>query len=495
MTFAAPLFLALATAQAAEPGERLVLSDRTELRGLAAAVDDAGAVRFRDRASGRELAVAPEEIGRIVFSDELPVRDPAAEQLRLHLGGTLSGRVRSADAEAVILEHPAGTLRVRRDGIRAIVLGPLGGAAPELKEEPADILLREGDDGTPTAEYGRLKAIGETVSFAVGEETRTYPRAKVRQILLHRAGATADPPPGWFAKAVFRNGDRVIGVLRSFTADKVGLFVPPLGDVEFPKAAVQALAFVPQARLSIGNLIVCDQAGVREFDRQGRELWAYTQSVQYAWSARKLDNGNVLIANTNYNQVLEVKPSGRNGGEIVWRLDQVSYPYDAIRLENGNTLVAEYAANRVAEYDARTKAAVWQHRANTPSSIQVLENDRVLIGSVHQVVEVDRQGKEQWKLTAPGVRAHRALRLENGHTLVTDHRGQVVEFDSGSKRMWVVQGLQRPVQAIRLEDGNTLILEQGNNRIVEVDPLNTKKHTPVLADLLRLQFPQGMSLY
>lgn len=491
MTFAALLFTALL-----QDPERLVLADRTELRGAATAVDDSGAVRFRDRASGRELAVAPEEIARLSFSEAPPVRDPAAEQVRLHLGGSLSGRIRSADAEAVVLEHPAGTLRVRRDHVRALVFAPLGGALPEIREEAADVLVRESDDGRSlTADYGRLASAGDSLAFVVGGETRTHARAKVRQVILHRGGATPDASAGWFAKAVFRNGDRIVGMLRSFTPEKVGLFAPALGTVEVPKASLQAISFVPQSRLSIGNLLVCDQAGVREFDRQGRELWSYTQSVQYAWSARKLDNGNVLIANTNYNQVLEVKPSGKTGGEIVWRLDQVSYPYDAVRLENGNTLVAEYAANRVAEYDARTRAPVWQHAANNPSSVQVLDNGRLLIASVHQVTEVDRAGTEQWRLTAPGIRAHRAARLESGNTLVTDHRGQVVEFDADSKRVWTAQGLQRPVQAIRLEDGNTLILEQGNNRIVEVDPLNAKKHVPVMADLLRLQFPQGMSLY
>ena len=191
--------------------------------------------------------------------------------------------------------------------------------------------------------------------------------------------------------------------------------------------------------------------------------------------------------------VIEIRPPGRTGGEVVWRQAQANYPYDATRLDNGNTLVAEYATNRVVEYDARTKQPAWQHAIDYPHAVQRLENGNTLICTSVNVVEVDRQGRERWRLAAPGLRPHRATRLENGNTLVVDHqRGRVSEFNLQSTEVWKQQGLSRPVQAIRLDDGGTLILEQGMNRILEVDVGGARRPLPGIRDL---RYPQGMSIY
>ena len=50
-----------------------------------------------------------------------------------------------------------------------------------------------------------------------------------------------------------------------------------------------------------------------------------------------------------------------------------------------------------------------------------------------------------------------------------------------------------PVQAIRLEDGNTLVLDQGTGKVVEVDAVNTKVKTEL--NLRGLSQPQGMTTY
>jgi hypothetical protein len=472
--------------------ERLRLLDRAELRGRAASLDSHGAIVFEERNAGRSVRVAPEEVARIEFPGT--PASPGLELVRLRQGGALSGILKGADPGLVLLQHPAGLLRIARDQVRSIQLSALAGAMPEIRDDPFDVLVVEEDGKEPQAEYGRLKEVGAAVVFAsMAGEARSYARASVRQILLRGPAAAEETPAGWFAKLVFRNGDRVVGALRSITPGRVGIWSPAFGAIEADKRDVQSLSFVTQARLSIGRLLVCDQAGVRELDRAGRELWTYGSNAQYAWSARKLENGNVLVANTNFNQVLEIQPKGRSGGEVVWRLEQANYPYDAIRLENGNTMVAEYAVNRVVEYDARTGAPATQFAVNHPVSLQSLENGSTLVASAAGVVELDRRGQVTWRLVAAGVRPHRASRLENGNTLVVDHlRGQVTEFDPSSKRVWSLSSLQRPVQAIRLEDGNTLILEQGNNRIIEVDPSNPKK--PVL-EIKGLQYPQGMSVF
>jgi hypothetical protein len=490
------LVLILLSPAAQDAPDRLVYADRSELRGELSGLDPSGAILFKDVASGRVLNVSPEEVWKLAFEgDGAPAEDkPGEESLRFSLGGGLSGRRVRFEKDEAVIEHPAGLLRARRAEIRVITLLAPSGAMPEIKDGTEDVVVREDDKKNLVAETGRLVSIKETVTLSAGGVERAFPRESVRQILLRGDGARgAEAAAGWFAKVAFRNGDKVVGVLRAAPAGKLSVFSTALGAVELDRKQLRSVTFVPTARLSVGHLLICDQAGVRELDRSGREIWSFQQSAQYAWSARKLENGNVLVANTNFNEVIEIRPTGRTGGEVLWRLQQANYPYDASRLDNGNTLVAEYATNRVVEYDAKTKQPAWQHAIDYPHAAQRLENGNTLICTSASVVEVDRGGKERWRLAAAGLRPHRATRLENGNTLVVDHqRGRVVEYNAKSEQVWEQKGLSRPVQALRLDDGGTLILEQGMNRVLEVDVAGTRRPLPGVRDL---RYPQGMSMY
>lgn len=508
-----------------EGGARLYLTDRTDLRGEIAGLDASGMLDVQTGSGPRRVAV--EEILKIQFAKEgEAVRfDGDGERARLFHGGTLSGKIKSCTETGAVVETAAGVFRLRRADIKSLTLGSLSGLPPELRDERKDILVREiervekKEDGKEktvrqaVAVYGRLKSIGEKVLFRVmpvkkppaegappdpepapaAEEDREFDRASVKQVYFHHERPPGELPAGWFAKILFRNGDKLVGVLRGFDEGRVRVFSHLFGSAEIERKHIHTIAFVQYARMTVGNILICDQNGVHEYDRQGNVLWSYTQNTQYAWSARKLENGNVLVANTNNNQVLELKPVGKSGADIHWQINNSNYPYDAVRLENGNTLVAEYYSNRVVEYDARTQEVVWQCGAvNYPISVQRLDNGRTLICSNHIVAEVDKDGTQQWKAEfKSNVRPWRAQRLENGNTLVTDYqRGQVIEIDAKSNEVWRMDNLSRPVQAIRLEDGNTLILEQGKNHIIEVDP--SKRFTVIIKNL---NTPQGMSTY
>jgi len=506
---------AAAPGGADDPGDRVLLADRNEMRGEIAGYEAAGKLIFKERDGRKPVKFALEDVSRLQFGKEEGIQpDPKAEQVRLYYGGLLSGRIRAFDGRTVTVEGPGGAFKVGRGDVKALSLAALQGPLPELKEERKDILIREvekKEEGKEkpvrenVADYGQLKLIEADVAFEVEsegkegdkvvrqKELRRFDRASVRQVYLYREESAPELAPGWFSKVLLKNGDKLVGVVESFASDRVRIFSHLFGSTEILKSRIHSIAFVQHARMSVGNILICDQNGVRELDRQGRELWAYTTNTQYAWSARKLENGNVLIANTNYNQVLEVKPSGRTGGEIVWRLDQCNYPYDAVRLDTGNTLIAEYYSNRVVEYDAKNKNVVWQCAINYPISVQRLDNGNTLVCSNYQVVEMNREGKQTWQATLSGVRPWRAQRLENGNTLVTDYqRGQVVEVDRQSTVVWKRDKLSRPVQAVRLDDGNTLILEQGSNRLIEVDPASPKKEIELFKGL---NYPQGMSTY
>jgi len=330
-------------------------------------------------------------------------------------------------------------------------------------------------------------------------EDREYERSSVRHSYLHRESAPSDFPPGLFGKVTLRNGDRWVAVLQGLAQDRVRLFSHIFGSVEIDKAKIHSVSFIQQAQLTAGNILITDQSGIHEFDAQRQEIWTHTGAGQGAAIARKLRNGNVLVADPSTNTVLEIRPQGRTGGEVVWRIEEVQNPWDVSRLDNGNTLVTERYNSRVVEYDAKTRDVVWQAIATYPMSAQRLENGNTLITTNSAVFEVnhDPQPREQWRaelLRAGTIRPHRAVRLDNGNTLITDQqKGQVVEIDSKSVEVWKVTGLSHPAQAVRLEDGNTLILEQSANRVIEIDPSNPRNRTEILKR--GLSVPMGMTVH
>ncbi len=475
------------------------LIDRVEFHGRITACDPSGVIEIKEREGGRRRQIVPEAVRCIRFGkDDVAAFPQKGERVYLAQGGMLSGRLVAYGGGTATVETPAGTFRVGREMIRSLVVGPLAGAIPEVKDEKKDVLIREipaaGGEGRgveAVVQYGELVAVGDKEVVFRGGKEEIFDRATLRRVdLFNERPAFSETPSGWFAKIIFRNGDRLAGVLRSVDGGRVTLFSHVIGLAEIDRRHIHTISFLRHPRMALGNIIVCDQSGVKEFDFKGREVWSYAVNVQNSGSARRLENGNVLIANTNRNQVLEVEPEGRSGGRILWRLDGLNYPLDAVRLVNGNTLVAEQQAGRVAEYDARTKAVVWSCAAMSyPTAVQRLENGNTLISSFQGVVEVDRQGRVLWTLGRGRVNPWRAQRLEGGNTLVVDmQRNQVVEVDGQSRDVWRMEGLRRPVQALRMEDGNTLILEQGEGRVIEVDPFRR-----VLERVSGLVQPVGMS--
>jgi hypothetical protein len=502
----------------AESGDVLYLQDRSVVRGELLQYAAAGRLSIKTADAAKPLDIALEEVARLRFSsDESRPGTPSGEQARLAGGGTISGKILSFSGDTAVLESVAGPIKLRRQDLKALLLASPESPLPTLRDEKKDILVREIDKKPEggekqgrecVADYGRLKSIGGKILFEVsvaGEkdgkeqiEDREFDRASVRHIYLHRETAPSEFPPGLFSKVTLRNGDRWVAVIQGLSRDRIRLFSHLFGSIEVEKAKIHSLSFIQQAQLTAGNILITDQLGIHEFDAQRQEIWTYTVAGQGAAIARKLRNGNVLVADPTTNSILEIRPQGRTGGEIVWRIDDVQNPWDVARLDNGNTLVTERYNSRVVEYDAK-KEVVWQAIATYPMSAQRLENGNTLITTNNAVFEVnhDPQPREQWRanlLRAGTIRPHRAVRLENGNTLITDQqKGQVVELDTNSVEVWKVSNLSHPAQAARLEDGNTLILEQSANRVVEIDPANPRNRTEILKR--GLSVPMGMTTY
>lgn len=483
-------------APAQEDTDRVVLAQRDELTGKVVGHDADGSLRIQTT-GGQTVRVPIERVQRVVFGKPGAVQsNTQSARVQFFHGTIVTGTADAIQGDDVTVTCLGGALRVRRGDIKLIVLAVLKSPPPEIKDEKKDFAVREIEkkegEKTVTAavvEYGEVVSLDKDhLVMKVGGAEQTFPRATLRQIQFKPADSPRELSAGWFAKLILKNGDRVVGVLSSVDDANVVVFSHILGSVKVAKKQIHSMSFMQYARTTVGNFVVCDQSGVKEYDRNGRSVvFEYTNNVQYAWAAVKLENGNLLIANTNYNQVIEVNPQK----EIVWRIDSANYPYDVQRLENGNTLVAEYYGNRVSEFDSKGNRKWSCTKIMYPVAAQRLENGNTLITGNNQVIEVDVNNTEVWRLKADRVKPWRAMRLENGNTLVTDYqRGMVVEYDSAGKEVWKKDGLSRPMGAVRTEDGNTLILEQGANRVIEVDPAKA-----TVNEYKGLLSPQGLSTY
>jgi hypothetical protein len=180
---------------------------------------------------------------------------------------------------------------------------------------------------------------------------------------------------------------------------------------------------------------------------------------------------------------------------------ELNFPRDAVRLATRNTLITDYSDNHVFEitpsgrrfWDFNTSLSD-HHRLANPVRATANGLNHVLIVDQghHRVIEVDRdsdilrsfgeQGKpgiEDGLLNTPSD----VQRLVNGNVLITDtgnHR--IVEFED-KQIVWQYGNadnatagaygngpdqLSYPQSALRLDNGNTLIVDAGNLRVMEV---------------------------
>ncbi|MDD2666751.1 MAG: hypothetical protein PHI74_07815, partial [Methanocellales archaeon] len=205
-------------------------------------------------------------------------------------------------------------------------------------------------------------------------------------------------------------------------------------------------------------------------------VWEYTGAAA-PLSAERLPNGNTLIADTGNFKVIEVTPDGT----IVWEYlcTGALGPSDADRLPNGNTLITmfgdEFWIGHVTEVTPGG-VIVWEYSGD----VNYLDADRLPDGNTliadfqDRAFEVDPDGIIVWEYANPYESCTVEVdRLSNGNTLIATWVG-VMEVTPAGTIVW-----QYPDagsfggDADRLPDGNTLISDANNNRVIEVDPAGT----------------------
>ena len=160
--------------------------------------------------------------------------------------------------------------------------------------------------------------------------------------------------------------------------------------------------------LSNGNILFSTGKGVLEMTRGNDTVFCY-QSTSNIFACQHLKNGNTFIGESNSGRLLEVTPKGKIAKEVCIFPAGVTdggyaFMRNARKLENGNYLVAHYEAEKVTEYDKKGKVVQSFDIPGGPHSVARLPNGNTMISVADKnkdprIVELDSRGNIIWSLS------------------------------------------------------------------------------------------------
>jgi hypothetical protein len=231
-----------------------------------------------------------------------------------------------------------------------------------------------------------------------------------------------------------------------------------------------------------GNLLFNTGHGVKEVTRDKKVVFDY-QSKNEIYACQRLANGNTFIGECNSGLLLEVSPDGQITKKIMLLPEGTdgghAFMRNARKLENGNYLVAHYGLDKVSEYDSEGKIVREITIKGGPHSVIRLPNGNTLIAcSDHNgepgIVEVDPSDSVVWQITKnelTGIEMKFMTGMEilpNGNLVFTNWVGHhpegkvthAFEITRDKKIVWIYddQSILKTMSSIQILDsrGNPL---------------------------------------
>jgi hypothetical protein len=248
---------------------------------------------------------------------------------------------------------------------------------------------------------------------------------------------------------------------------------------------------------------------------QVRQAWqAWWEASRAGLDLAKIDADNHLLGYTLISQLDGRGGTGRvfeirANEKVLWQINGLRYPVDAQVIGPNRVLIAEYLNRQVTERDFKGHI-LWQYQVDMPINVQRLPNEQTFIATRRQLLIVDREGKVLFTHNAQLTSIAAARRLRDGQiVLVTsggilqrlDARGRmtksfhagsvyalggnidilpggrvlvplyrehrVVEYDLEGAVRWQAK-VQYPSSAVRLPNGNTLVVSMLRHHVVEL---------------------------
>lgn len=259
-----------------------------------------------------------------------------------------------------------------------------------------------------------------------------------------------------------------------------------------------------------GPLLIADGNGNRVLiiDPNGRNMWQFPRAgdlaagqtfkaPEVAWFTP--DGKQVIVASedTNILYVIDIAThkmvySYGKAGAPGSGANQVSAPDGMMMLPSRDLLVPDAGNCRIIRIAAGSHEVSQQlgqtgmcvHRPpqtfGDPSGLFPMSNgDFVLTeGFGHWVSEMSLAGKVSWSVQVPGVSAiYESSEIGPDRFATVDHAvpGQVLTFDHTGKVFWRyaptgAQALNKPSLVLALPNGDFLVCDKANNRLIVVDP-------------------------
>ncbi len=180
--------------------------------------------------------------------------------------------------------------------------------------------------------------------------------------------------------------------------------------------------------------------------------------------------GNTLVVLLDQGQVVDLD----NQNKPRFTINGLDFPLDAQYLPGDRVLVAEHQGSRVTERN-RDNKILWEKKIPQPLTAQRLPNGNTFIATRTLLLEVDKDGKEVFTHPFPGGESvMRAHKLRNGDIAVITQLGvtRYARLDRTGKEISSF-GVTVNTSGGRIDvlpNGNVLIPENSNNRVVEHDP-------------------------
>lgn len=207
-----------------------------------------------------------------------------------------------------------------------------------------------------------------------------------------------------------------------------------------------------------GNLLFNTGHGVKEVTREKKVVFQY-DSKSEIYACQRLTNGLTFVGECNSGRLLELKPDGTVVKEVrllpAGKDGGHSYIRNARRLDNGNYLVAHYGEQIVREYDPTGGVVRVIDAKGGPHSIERLTNGNTLISvgdrpGGGRIFEVDPAGKVVWEVTNADLNNIGLTflagfqRLPNGNTIIANWLGHgkfgtsphLIEVTRNKKIVW-----------------------------------------------------------
>jgi hypothetical protein len=394
----------------------------------------------------------------------------------------------------------SGTLYVAGGQVAPLAGAGQATASPSARLATSDLVLsyRPGQPGTRVA--GRLPvpvanagvATSGGTAFLIGGDNGVHRVPTVTRLRL----VTADRPESGPA-------------IRSLGGDPApGDPVPDSRSWLSPPHGRGHLAPHSDPRVLPGDVLIADHRNNRLIivDPQGRIRWQFPRPGDLARGQTFLvpddaffsPDGKDIIATQEDDQVISVINVATH--RIVYRYgtpgvpgigpNHLSNPDDALILPGGSILASDIKNCRIvlarppAHHLQRTIGQAggycWHDppaRFGSPNGAFPMTSGRYLVTEINGdwVDAVSLTGHVYWSTNPPGVNyPSDTNEVFPGRYLTVDYSspGQVVEFDAHGHLVWRFGGLNHPSLALPLPNGDILVNDDYNHRVIVIDPVS-----------------------